>query len=92
MGRNVYYPDPDLTDYSDNADYDSDSEEPIPSLPSTQTEVDIEDATFKPGVVVPAASNVTTYVQLLQHFGQSAILYHAFLTAFRNCSSISSRS
>jgi len=49
------------------------------------------DATFHPGVSVPALPTVTSYLHLMKHFGQQKILHQSFLNVFRNCSFISSR-
>ena len=46
------------------------------------------DATFPPGVAVPASPPVTSYLCLMQHFGQQAILHQSFVEVFRNCSFI----
>ena len=50
------------------------------------------DATFYPGVSVPASPPVTSYLHLTKHFGQQEILYQSFLKVFRNCSFMFSRS
>jgi hypothetical protein len=47
------------------------------------------DATFQPGVAVPATPPLTSYLRLMTHFGQQEILHQSFLEVFRNCPFIS---
>jgi hypothetical protein len=77
-------PEPNL---KDNAEDESGMHVDIPADQATEP----ADATFHPGVAVPASPPVTSYLHLMKHFGQQEILHQSFLEVFRNCSVISSR-
>jgi hypothetical protein len=74
----------------DNAEDESGMHVAIPADQATEPK-GAADATFHPGVAVPASPPVTSYLRLIKHFGQQGILHQSFLEVFRNCSFISSR-
>jgi hypothetical protein len=73
----------------DNAEDESGMHEV--AIPADQATEGAVDATFHPGVAVPATPPVMSYLHLMKHFGQQAILHQSFLEVFRNCSFISLR-
>lgn len=77
-------------DLMDNAEDESGMHVAIPADQATEPKGAV-DATFHPGVAVPATPPVTSYLRLMQHFGQQGILHQSFLNIFRNCSFVSSR-
>lgn len=79
------------TNLKDNAGDESGMHVDIPVDQATQPKGAV-DATFHPGVAVPATPPVTSYLRLMTHFGQQGILHQSFLEVFRNCSLISSHS
>lgn len=87
MNSDIDHPGPHL---KDNAGHESSMHVDIPANQATNPKSAV-DATFHPGVAVPAATSVTSYLRLITHFGQQEILHQSFLEAFRNCSFISSR-
>lgn len=87
MKSDIYIPEPHL---QDNAEDESGIHVAIPADQPTDPPGAV-DATFHPGVAVPATPPVTSYLRLIQHFGQQGILHQSFLAVFRNCSFISSR-
>jgi len=87
MKSDIDIPEPDR---KDNAEDESGMHVAIPADQATGPKGAV-DATFHPGVAVPATPPVTSYLRLMKHFGQQGILYQSFLEVFRNCSFISSR-
>ena len=59
--------------------------DPEPNLNVANDPKGAVDATFHPGVAVPATPPVTSYLRLMQHLGQPGILLQSFLEGFRNC-------
>jgi len=86
MKSDIDIPEPNL---KDNDEDESGMHVAIPPDQATEPKGAV-DATFRPGVTVPATPPVTSYLRLMKHFGQQGILHQSFLEVFRNCSFISS--
>jgi len=85
MKSDIDIPEPNL---EDNSGDESGMHLDIPAHQAAEPKGAV-DATFHPGVAVPATPPVTSYLRLMTHFGQQEILHQSFLEVFRNCSFIS---
>jgi hypothetical protein len=77
-------------DLMDNAEDESGMHVAIPADQATEPKGAV-DATFHPGVAVPAMPSVTSYLLLMQHFGQQGILHQSFLNVSVIAPFVSSR-